>query len=30
MFVLVSYSNDPYIRDIFYDGKFTTEIGVCR
>lgn len=30
MFVLVSYSNDPYIQDIFYDGKFTTEIGVCR
>lgn len=31
MFVLVSYCNDPsYIQDIFYNGKFTTEIGVCR
>ena len=31
MFILVSYCNDPsYIQDIFYNGKFTTEIGVCR
>lgn len=31
MFILVSYFNDPsYIQDIFYNGKFTTEIGVCR
>ena len=31
MFILVSYCNDPsYIQDICYNGKFTTEIGVCR
>lgn len=31
MFILVSYCNDPsYIQDIFYNGKFATEIGVCR
>lgn len=30
MFILVSYSNDPYIQDIFYDGKFNTVDDVCK
>lgn len=29
MFVLVSYSNDPYVQDICYHGKFDTMKDVC-
>lgn len=30
MFILVSYSNDPHVQDIFYHGKFKTMTDICK
>lgn len=30
MFILISYSNDPHVQDIFYHGKFETMTDIYK